>query len=181
MTSFRYGNARRIWQERLQFRIDELMYRHRPGTGQQESRHLDSCSLFPWQRWEVMPFLISSGTGLLLGLFCRFVGPRKIRIFEPLASYLTPDSEIGAIETYVRLVGLVEAEREVTKLLSHISRLGDNEPHHFTLSGFIRSILARPQCLLNGMTDHRARERAGDKNGIFGALDHILTFVALSD
>src|SRR5204862_6654809 len=98
-----------------------------------------------------------------------------------LASYLMPDSEVGAIKTYVRLVGLVEAEREVTELLSHISRLGDNEPHHFTLSGFIRSILARPQCLFNGMTDHRVRERGGDKNGIFGTFDEILTFVVLSN
>src|SRR5438876_2339927 len=79
--------------------------------------------------------MIRSVIGLFL--FFRFVGPRKIRIFEPLASYLMPDSEVGAIKTYVRLVGLVEAEREVTELLSHISRLGDNEPHHFTLSRFI--------------------------------------------
>jgi hypothetical protein len=86
-----------------------------------------------------MPFLISTGTGLLLGFFCRFVGPRKIRIFEPLASYLTPDSHVGAIKTYVRLVGLVKAEREVAELLSHISRLGNNEAHQFTLSRFIRS------------------------------------------
>src|SRR6266487_3677341 len=100
-----------------------------------------------------------SGAGILLSLFFRFVGPREIRVFQPLASYLTPNSQVGAIKTYVRLVGLVEAEREVAEFLSHISRLRDNEPHQFTLSGFIRSIFACPQCLLNGTTDHRTRVR----------------------
>src|SRR5437870_2402076 len=58
-----------------------------------------------WRRAGAMPFMTSSGTGLLLGFFCRFVGPRKIRVFKPLASYLTPDSELGTIKTYVLLVG----------------------------------------------------------------------------
>src|SRR5437588_13093457 len=43
-------------------------------------------------------------SGALLFRFFRFVGSREKRIFQPLAIYLTPDSQVGAIKTYVLLV-----------------------------------------------------------------------------